>query len=149
MKMKGDNMTQNDIASFSKKVAGLMYLSTILWVLVICFQFIIGLITLIFGYGIITLAIMIYNIIAVIRYTKNIKIIKKVNTLEGALNMIKYFEDSIWVCILFMIINAVLGGVVGFIGNFYDLMLALYVKSKKKDFMIEELFSEEVTYEEL
>ena len=124
-------MNEIEIKKFMNKISNLMYISFALWIFIVIMQFFIGITTLFFGYGVATLILMVYNLIGCIRYFKNIKIIKNYSTKYEALLAVKYFENQIPICWVFMFINLFLGGFIGFIGNFYDLLIAYYVKRKK------------------
>lgn len=147
----GEFMNDEEIKQFAKKISVFMYISCVLWIFVILLQLIIGLVTLIFGYGLATLGLMVYNIIVTVKYFKNIKFIKSVSNRNMASVMIDYFEDSIPVCWLFMFINLILGGFIGFVGNLYELILAYYVKSKKNDLLnpISSFNERNAAYEEI
>ncbi|MCR4648331.1 MAG: hypothetical protein K5776_04550 [Lachnospiraceae bacterium] len=129
-------MSEFEIKKFANKVAGLMYVSFAIWICIIVYQFFVGLLTLIIGYGVGTLAIMVYNLIGCIRYFKSISIIKTYSTKQDAANLVAYFERSIPMCWIFMFVNLLFGGFFGFIGNLYDLILSYYVKSKKGELLM-------------
>lgn len=129
-------MNEIEIRKFMRKIANLMYVSFALWIVIVFLQLIIGLLTLAVGYGFVTIFFMIYNLIGCIRFYKLIDSFKHYSTKPEAAAVVSYFEHSISLCWLFMFLNLILGGVVGFFGNFYDLLLAYYVKSKKKDLLM-------------
>ena len=129
-------MNEIEIKQFMNKIANLMYISFILWIFIVIMQFFIGISTLFFGYGVATLILMVYNLIGCIRYFKNIRIIKNYSTKYEALLAVKYFENQIPICWVFMFINLFLGGFIGFVGNLYDLIIAYYVKSKKGELLM-------------
>ena len=129
-------MEDVQIIKFMKKISTLMYISFALWIVIVIMQLVIGLVTIPFGYGVGTLILMVYNLIGCIRYFKNIQIIKNYSTPGEALYCVKYFEGTIVMCWIFMFLNLILGGFIGFVGNLYDLILAYYVKSKKKEFLM-------------
>ncbi len=124
-------MTEREINDYFRKVAGFMVGSFVLWICIIIYQCIAGIITIFWGYGVATLLLMVYNLIGCIRYFKNIRIIRECHTQEQAESVCKYFENQIPICWLFMFINLIFGGVLGFAGNLYDLILAYQVKKKK------------------
>lgn len=127
-------MNEKEFKKYLNGVVGWMYFSMVVWFMIIIYQFFVGLITLVFGYGLGTLAIMGYNIFGVVRYIKNISIIKKY-TINEAPYLVKYFEGSITSCWIFMGINLVLGGFLGFIGNLIDLIIAYNVKSHRNELL--------------
>ena len=129
-------MSELEIKQFANKVAGLMYVSLAIWICIIIYQLIVGLLTLLIGYGFGTLAIMVYNLIGCIRYFKSISIIKTYSTKQDAAYLVSYFERSIPMCWIFMFVNLLFGGFFGFIGNLYDLILSYYVKSKKGELLM-------------
>ena len=124
-------MTDREINEYMNKIAGFMLGSFILWICIIVYQLLVGVCTLIWGYGAATLLLMVYNLIGCIRYYKNIKIIRECHTQEQAKNICEYFENQIPICWFFMFVNLIFGGVLGFVGNLYDLILAYQVKKKK------------------
>ena len=129
-------MNEIEIRKFMKKITTLMYVSFALWIFIVVLQLVIGLATLVVGYGFATLCLMVYNLIGCIRYMKVINSFRNFSTKPEAAAVVSYFEHSISLCWLFMFLNLILGGVVGFFGNLYDLLLAYYVKSKKKDLLM-------------
>jgi len=137
-------MNEAEIRKFMKKITSLMYVSFILWILIVFIQLIIGLATLVVGYGIATLLLMVYNLIGCIRYLKVINTFKHFSTKPEAAAAVSYFENTIGVCWLFMFINLFLGGVIGFVGNLYDLLLAYYVKSKKTELLMPSSVADEI-----
>ena len=132
----GKEMSEFEIRQFMKKLSTFMYVSFALWILIVVMQFFIGIFTALIGYGVGTLILMVYNLIGCIRYYKNINIIKNYSTKQEAGYCVTYFEKSIPMCWIFMFLNLILGGVIGFIGNLYDLILAYYVKSKKGELLM-------------
>ena len=128
-------MNELEISKFMRKITSLMYVSFVLWIFIVIVQFVIGVATFVVGYGVATLCLMVYNLIGCIRYMKIINTFKHYSTKPEAAAAVSYFENSIGVCWLFMFINLILGGVIGFVGNLYDLILAYYVKSKKMDLL--------------
>lgn len=132
----GDCMNEREIQAFMKKLSTLMYISFAIWIVIVIMQFFIGIITVFFGYGIGTLILMVYNLVGCIRYFKNIEIIKNYSTKVEAGYCVTYFEKSIPMCWIFMFVNLVLGGFIGFVGNLYDLIIAYYVKGKKGELLM-------------
>ena len=130
-------MSEFEISQFMKKLSGFMVVSFVLWIVIVVMQFFIGIFTVvIFGYGVGTLILMVYNLIGCIKYYKNINVIKNFSTKSEAAGCVAYFEKSIPMCWIFMFLNLFLGGFIGFIGNLYDLILAYYVKSKKGELLM-------------
>lgn len=129
-------MSEFEIRQFMKKLSTFMYISFALWILIVVVQFFVGIFTLIMGYGIATLLLMVYNLIGCIRYFKSIQIIKNYSTKEEASYCVNYFVKGIPMCWIFMFLNLFLGGVIGFFGNLYDLILSYYVKSKAGDLLM-------------
>ena len=124
-------MSDNERNKYMNKIAGFMVGSVILWCCIILYQLIAGIFTIFWGYGVATLCLMIYNLIGCIRYIKNIKVIKNARTVPEVEACIYYFENQIPVCWLFMFINLIFGGVLGFAGNLYDLLLCYSVRKNK------------------
>lgn len=124
-------MTESQIKEYVNKLVVWMYISFALWICIVVIQLVIGLVTLVFGYGVTTLLLMGYNLFGCIRYFKNIQIIKHYHTKQDAVNLVNYFEKSITPCWIFMFLNLVLGGFIGFVGNLLDLLIAYSVKGKK------------------
>ena len=139
-------MSDNEIRGFVSKVTNLMYVSFVLWFIVIGLQLIVGIITAVMGYGVITLIMMVHNIIANIRYYKNIQIIKNYSSKADMVYLVEYFENSIKPGWIFTILNLIFGGLIGVVGSIYDLILAYYVKGKKGILLAE--FPETIISEE-
>lgn len=125
-------MTDIEFNEFRNKIGNLMIISAVLWLVIIIAQFFIGIFTLVFGYGIATLLIMIYNIVNLVRYFKSISRIKSKTNYVGREAFYNYFSNGFGISVIFMFINLILGGVVGFLGNLYDMILSLYVTNKKE-----------------
>ena len=136
-------MTEEEIRAYIKSLVAKMYVSFGIWIAIIVMQLFIGICTIYFyGYGIATLLLMGYNIFGCIRYFNTIRAIKTCHTVNGLRTIEEYFEKSIPVCWVFMFVNLVFGGVVGFAGNLYDLILAYNVKKiKPRLFSPEEFFA--------
>ncbi|MCR4814532.1 MAG: hypothetical protein K5879_06885 [Lachnospiraceae bacterium] len=128
-------MTDGEISSYMKKVSGFMVGSFILWIIIVCYQLIAGIFTMFWGYGIGTLLLMVYNLIGCIRYAKQISVIRNCSTKDEAAWVVRYFENSIPICWVFLFVNLIFGGVLGFAGNLYDLILAYRVKKKKDELL--------------
>lgn len=139
-------MSDDERRGFVTKITNLMYVSFILWFIVIGLQLIIGIITAVMGYGVMTLILMVHNILANIRYYKNIQIIKNYSSKEDMVYLVEYFENSIKPGWIFTVLNLVLGGLIGVVGSVYDLILAYYVKGKKGILLAE--FPETIISEE-
>ena len=128
-------MTDKEINQYMNKVAGFMVVSVVIWVILIIYQLVAGIFTIWWGYGVGTLLLMIYNIVNVIRYIKNLEVIRKCNSVDEAAAVVHYFENQIPICWIFMFINLIFGGVLGFIGCLYDLLLAYRVKKMKYELL--------------
>ena len=128
-------MTEREMCDYMKKVAGFMVGSVVIWCILIVYQLIAGIITIFWGYGVGTLLIMVYNIVTVIRYIMNIKVIRSCSNRDEAAACVRYFENQIPICWLFLFLNLIFGGVLGFIGCLYDLILAYQVKKKKYEIL--------------
>lgn len=124
-------MGELEFKEYIKKLTVWMYVSFGVWIFIICIQFIIGTTTLLFGYGFTTLLLMIYNIVGSVKYFKNIQIISKFSTKEDARQLVKYFEKTITPCWIFMFLNLIFGGFIGFVGNLIDLIIAYNVRGNK------------------
>ena len=124
-------MTEGEIKKYFGTVSGFMIGSFILWLVIIVYQLIVGIFLIFWGYGIGTLLLMVYNLIGCIRYAKNISIIRNISTKSEAAAAVEYFEKQIPLCWIFLFVNLIFGGVLGFAGNLYDLILAYSVKKKK------------------
>lgn len=124
-------MNNSKTTKFIEKTTSLMTVSTVIWFIIIIYQFFVGLVTLLFGYGLATLIVMGYNIVSVVKYIKTINYFKK-NAGQISINdFIYYFENGIPVTWVFLFVNLFLGGFLGFVGCLYDLILSYYVKGKK------------------
>ena len=142
------DMTESEIREYISKLTAKMYVSFVLWIVIVVIQFFVGICTAVFyGYGVATLCLMVYNLIGCIRYYRNIQIIKKCHTVSQLQSIVAYFENSIPVCWVFMFLNLVLGGVIGFVGNLYDLLLAYSVRKIKDKLYEPELFNQKPFYE--
>ena len=123
-------MPEYEIKKQINKIVGLMYVSFVIWIFIIIYQLILGIVLIAFGYGITTLLCMVYNIIGCVRYLKTINYFKNFSTEEDLWYIVHYYEKSITPCWIFMFVNLVFGGFLGFVGNLYDLILAYWVKNR-------------------
>lgn len=124
-------MSDYDVKKKVNKIVGLMYVSYVIWILIIIYQFFAGIILIALGgYGIATLICMGYNIFGCARYIRTIKYFKEFSTQDELIYLVNYFEKGITSCWIFMFINLVFGGFIGFVGNLYDLILAYWVKNR-------------------
>lgn len=141
-------MNENQIAEFMRKLSKLMTVSFVIWIVICVYQLILGLCSAVVGYGFATLGIMVWNLIGCIRYYKVIQIIKNYRTKEEAADAVAYFENSLVACWIFMFINLIFGGCLGFVGNLYDLILSYYVKGQKAE-LLRPVDSEQTVYEQV
>ncbi len=128
-------MTDGEIKRYFERVSGFMIGSLILWIVIIIYQLFVGIISIFWGYGVATLLLMVYNLIGCIRYIKTIHVIRECETKAQAAAAVNYFERQIPFCWIFLFINLIFGGVLGFAGNLYDLILAYRVKKKKDEIL--------------
>ena len=128
-------MTDGEIKKYFNVVGGFMIGSFVLWLCIVVYQLFVGVFLIFWGYGVGTLLLMIYNLIGCIRYAKNIGIIKNTSNKAQAAASVEYFEKQIPLCWIFLFINLIFGGVLGFVGNLYDLILAYQVKKKKGELL--------------
>jgi len=123
-------MTEYDVKKQISKIVGLMYVSFVLWIFIIIYQFFVGILLLAIGYGFTTLLCMGYNIFGCVRFLKTINYFKHLSTEDDLRFVVNYFERSITSCWIFLFVNLVFGGFLGFAGNLYDLILAYWVKNR-------------------
>ena len=128
-------MTDGEIKKYFNVVGGFMIGSFALWLCIVVYQLFVGVFLIFWGYGVGTLLLMVYNLIGCIRYAKNIGIIKNTSNKAQAAASVEYFEKQIPLCWIFLFINLIFGGVLGFVGNLYDLILAYQVKKKKEELL--------------
>ncbi len=111
---------ENDRRKVLQNIAQKEQIAGILWIVVAVIQIIVGL----FIYWV-TLIIGVWNIIAgITRLTASRKI-------EERNNIVEEYEKSLTSTIIFIVINVLIGGVIGIVGAICDLVTRSYVLSNK------------------
>lgn len=129
-------MNEDKVFDYTHKLSGFVVAISIVWIIVIINQAVIGLFTCLFGgYGFLTLGCAAWNIVQTVKNFKLASRLRKCNNLKYADRLLNSIENSITSCWIFMIINLFLGGFVGVFGNLSFLILAYCVKSKRKEFV--------------
>ncbi|MCR4697512.1 MAG: hypothetical protein K5654_09405 [Lachnospiraceae bacterium] len=123
-------MSEYDVKKQISKIVGLMYVSFAIWIFIIIYQLIVGIVLIAIGYGVTTLICMVYNIVGCVRFLKTINYFKNFTTEDELRYVVNYYEKSITPCWIFMFVNLIFGGFIGFVGNLYDLILAYWVKNR-------------------
>lgn len=93
-----------------------MRTSATLWTVIAVYQILAGLATICYGYGILPICLGIYNLVQCSRERSN------ASAFESApAGIVGYFESRGTSLIVFMILNLIVGAVVGVIGSLYDM----------------------------
>ena len=108
-----------------------MRVSAVVWIIIACFQILIGLPLILFGIGLSMIACGGWNIYASISRLNAADAFKKSPRL-----IYPYFERSLDRIVIVLVINVIFGGVIGVIGSICDLILRSYVMSHKEDLTI-------------
>lgn len=114
---------------FLVNFSNLMIVSFVLWIMLVVYQFLVGLPLLLVGYGLSMLICGVWNLINCIKWFKFMSIIRKYPTYENAVATYNSFSGQIVSTWIFFGLNLVLGGGLGAIGCAYDLFLCYYAKA--------------------
>lgn len=130
-------MMQEETLVFPNRITDnisvMVTISAIIWLLIAIYQILIGLVFLIFGVGIATIACGVWNIYACIKNFKHARYVKNCSSAFEGRQIVYSYQDSLGNTILFLVINLVLGGGLGVVGAIFDLILRSYVLSHKKE----------------
>ncbi len=108
-------------------IARLVTISAIIWLVIAIYQILVGLVFLIFGVGIATLACGGWNIYACIKNLKHADYVRKCDNPYAGAAIVNAYENSLGSNIIFLVVNLILGGGLGVIGAIFDLFLRSYV----------------------
>ena len=103
-----------------------MKTSATIWTLIAIYQIIAGIITLLFGYGVLVLIMGIWNAVQSSKMRKN-----AAHYARNPYGITNAFESGKAMVIVFLFLNFFLGAFLGVIGSIYDLTLYSYVGSHK------------------
>lgn len=138
----GINQTQQagGYAGFNQKYfnsfIGAMTASNVIWIFIIIYQFIVGVPSLLIGYGVTMLFCAVWNLIGGIKFSKFLKIVKQYPTIENAQATYNFYQNSLTTSWIFFFVNLFLGGFFGAVACGFDLILIYNAKAHKSDFGI-------------
>ncbi len=124
--------------SYFKSFIGAMTASNVIWIFIIIYQFIVGVPSLLIGYGFTMLFCAVWNLIGCIKFSKFLKIVKKYPTVENAQATYFFYQNSLTSSWIFFFVNLFLGGFFGAVACGFDLILIYNAKAHKSDFGIME-----------
>lgn len=117
----------------TETIANMVTISAIIWILVSVYQIVIGLVLLIFGVGIASIACGGWNIYACIRNFKHASYVRNISTPMQGQGIVAAYENSLAGTIIVGVVNLFLGGGIGVIGCVFDLILRGYVLKHRSE----------------
>lgn len=117
----------------TETIANMVTISAIIWILVSVYQIMIGLVLLIFGVGIASIACGGWNIYACIRNFKHAGYVRNISTPMQGQGVVAAYENSLTGTIIVGLVNLFLGGGIGVIGCVFDLILRGYVLKHRSE----------------
>lgn len=117
----------------TETIANMVTISAIIWILVSVYQIVIGLVLLIFGVGIASIACGGWNIYACIRNFKHASYVRNISTPMQGQGVVAAYENSLAGTIIVGAVNLFLGGGIGVIGCVFDLILRDYVLKHRSE----------------
>lgn len=117
----------------TETIANMVTISAIIWILVSVYQIVIGLVLLIFGVGIASIACGGWNIYACIRNFKHAGYVRNISTPMQGQGVVAAYENSLTGTIIVGLVNLFLGGGIGVIGCVFDLILRGYVLKHRSE----------------
>jgi hypothetical protein len=95
--------------------------SASIWTVIGILQILIGLPLLLIGYGVVLIIIGIWNLYVSSTKRKMAQQIESCNHPQTGAAIVNAFDRSLAMTVIFIFINLIFGGVIGVIGNLYDL----------------------------
>ena len=109
------------------KIANMVTASAVIWICIAIYQILVGLLFLIFGVGITTIACGCWNIYACINNFKHASYVRNCNNPYDGQAIVAAYDKALTSNITFLFINLFLGGGLGVIGVIFDMILRSYV----------------------
>lgn len=109
------------------KIANMVTASAVIWICIAIYQILVGLVFLIFGVGITTIACGCWNIYACINNFKHASFVRNCNNPYDGQAIVASYDKALTSNIIFLFINLFLGGGLGVIGVIFDMILRSYV----------------------
>ncbi len=118
-------LQRNIIAEASQKIKT----DGIIWLVIACFQYLIGLCSILSGYGIVVIFIAVLNTVSAVqdfKYSEQI--------LERPVGLVSKYEP-ISGRIINLVYNVIFGGLIGVIGSIYGFVLRNFIVQNKMEFL--------------
>ena len=125
------------VKKFSKKVVVLEIISLVSWIFIILYQFLFGLVFLIFGYGLAMIIAGIWNIVACVKTIKNINYFNSITTMGQVEGVANFYRTNRTSTIIFMILNFIFGGFLGGFASLYDLIIGIILENEAQKLVSE------------
>ncbi len=109
------------------KIANMVTASAVIWICIAIYQILIGLLFLIFGVGLTTIACGCWNIYACISNFKHASYVRNCNNPAAGRAIVASYDKALTSNIIFLFVNLFLGGGLGVIGVIFDMILRSYV----------------------
>lgn len=109
------------------KIANMVTASAVIWICIAIYQILVGLVFLIFGVGITTIACGCWNIYACVNNFKHAKYVRNCSNPAMGQAIVASYDKALTSNIIFLFINLFLGGGLGVIGVIFDMILRSYV----------------------
>lgn len=118
----------------TRKVATMVTVSAVIWLVIAIYQIFVGLLLLVFGVGIAALGCGAWNIYACINNFKHANQVRNCSNSVRGRAIVNSYDTGLTSTIIFLFVNLFLGGGLGVIGAIYDLILRSYVLKNKAYF---------------
>lgn len=125
----GYGVEEEIVKKYAKKVVVLEIISLVTWIFIILYQFLFGLLFLIFGYGLAMIIAGIWNIVACVKTIKNITYFNSITTMGQVQGVANFYKMNRTSTIIFMILNFIFGGVLGGFASLYDLIIGIVLEN--------------------
>ena len=112
----------------ARKVVFRMRLSVAFWLIIATFQILVGILLILFGYGLSMIACGGWNIYASVTRIRTSNLFSRNPSL-----IYPYFESCLDRMCIWLVINCIFGGIFGVLASVYDLVLRGFVMRHKED----------------
>lgn len=116
----------------TQKIANLVTISAVIWLFIAIYQILVGLVFLIFGVGIATIACGGWNIYACVNNFKHANFVRNCSNVAQGRAIVAAYDKALTSNIIFLFVNLFLGGGLGVAGVIFDLILRSYVLKNRK-----------------
>lgn len=127
--MYGNERLSADPNTALRTLTSKLKTSATIWTAIGIYQIVAGVFLLIFGYGLLSIILGIWNIVQSSKARKNAEYFQR-----NPVGIVSFFEANKSSSIIRLIINLVFGAIIGVIGSIYDLSINNYVLSHRDAF---------------